>query len=62
MTEIGKYKETEMVSSGCQELRKEEIRKQGWTKMVEFLSEVIKIFWNKRIVTIAQSWDYAKNQ
>ena len=31
MTEIGKYKETEMVSSGCQELRKEEIRKQGWT-------------------------------
>ena len=29
---------------------------------VEFLSEVIKIFWNKRIVTIAQSWDYAKNQ
>jgi len=27
MTKTGKYKETEMVSSGCQELRKEEVRK-----------------------------------
>ena len=29
--------------------------------MGEFLSEVIKIFWNKIIVTIAQSWEYGKN-
>jgi len=27
MTKTGKYKETEMVSSGCQELRREEVRK-----------------------------------
>lgn len=61
MTKTSKYRDRngEQWLPGAEEGSNEEIG--TGLLMVEFLFEAIKIFWNKIIVTIAQSWEYDKN-